>query len=317
MAGETAKSKQIPLTRTEYVWYCCLMRLSEAQPCNLPDALPEIGSCSALERMDLQALRAQVLAKEEASDITRTGPDLRVPLAWQGVDEAIGGGLALGAVHEWLGLDEPEATSWLPPITLLHHVLKRVLMPRDASTEGQRGLPTGLLVWIGERCRPYPPATARWLGAAAASRCVFVRAASVDERVWAMDLALRSEAVTAVIADAHGVRMPESRRLQLAAAGTRESGTRPIALLVRPAQEQSELSAARTRWLVSPRVSESVSWTLELLRCKGVRPIGEEARRWAVQMNHEAGDVRVVAAARDSVAPAARTHAQLLARRIG
>jgi hypothetical protein len=293
------------------------MRLSEAQPGSLPDASPAIDSCNALERMDLQALRAQVLAKEEASDITRAGPDLRVPLGLQGVDEAIGGGLAIGAVHEWLGLSEPEATSWLPPITLLHHVLKRVLMPRDASGENSRGLPTGLLVWIGERCRPYPPATARWLGAAAASRCVFVRAGSVDERVWAMDLALRSEAVAAVIADAHGVRMPESRRLQLAAAGTRESGTRPIALLVRPAQEQSELSAARTRWLVSPRVSESVSWTLELLRCKGVRPIGEEARQWAVQMNHETGDVRVVAAARDSGTEAARAAERALVRRIG
>lgn len=86
-----------------------------------------------------------------------------------------------------------------------------------------------------------------------------------------MDLALRSPAVAAVIADASGLDMASSRRLQLAAEAGLERGGGGLALLVRPPDEARELSAAATRWRVAcvPATGRSARWSLELLRRKG------------------------------------------------
>jgi hypothetical protein len=100
-----------------------------------------------------------------------------------------------------------------------------------------------------------------------------------------------------VVADASGLKMSDTRRLQLAAA---ESGG--IAFLARPPWERRELSAAATRWLVAPQpgVESTVlcpdpHWRLELLRCKGLRPVPEDARSWIVRLDHATGDVHLVA----------------------
>lgn len=68
------------------------------------------------------------------------------------------------------------------------------------------------------------------------------------ERLWAVDVCLRSPAVAAVIVDASGFDMAATRRLQLAA----ESRQGALGLLVRPPHELSRLSAASTRWRVIP-----------------------------------------------------------------
>ncbi|MEM1166906.1 MAG: hypothetical protein AAGI30_11525 [Planctomycetota bacterium] len=109
------------------------------------------------------------------------------------------------------------------------------------------------------------------------------------ERVWAMDVALRSAGTCVVIGDATGVTMAESRRLQLAAA----AGRTPC-WVVRPPWERRMLSAARTRWLVTPatamdEAAHAQAWTVELLRCKGVQPTLEGARRWRVHRDHATG----------------------------
>jgi hypothetical protein len=122
---------------------------------------------------------------------------------------------------------------------------------------------------------------------------VFVDAGSAGERAWVMEQAARCVGVGVVVGDGSGLRMCETRRLQLAARGA------PV-LLARPPWEIGELSAARTRWRVEPCVVEwsgdgcRQGWAVELLRCKGVRP--EEmggARRWVVRRDHGTG--RVVA----------------------
>jgi hypothetical protein len=98
---------------------------------------------------------------------------------------------------------------------------------------------------------------------------IFVDPSCEADRAWAIDLALRSAAVSAVVADGTGLRMAETRRFQLAA----ESG-RALAIIVRPPRELDMLSAATTRWLVraAPTGSAHPRWTVQLLRCKGVQP---------------------------------------------
>lgn len=196
-----------------------------------------------------------------------------------------------GVVHEWLGLATSNRSMWVPPVRILAHYARHAVR---AST--------GAALWIGASCWPYP----RALIGSAANGALFQRSLFVDipdraQRVWAIDLALRSAAVSCVVADGSGLTMSESRRLQLAAAA---GGA--LVMLARPPWEARELSAAHTRWLVSthPSADASPRWTLELLRRKGTRPT--EDARWSVQYDHETGDVRVFPISVDRPVEAAR-----------
>lgn len=149
---------------------------------------------------------------------------------------------------------------WTPPLTLLAAV----------ACEAMRTGAAARLVWIGRRVFPYPVFLARqhpsWLAAS-----LFVDVRERDARVWAIDVALRSGVATCVVADGQGITLAESRRLQVAA----KCG-RGVALLARPWHEAAELSAAATRWMVTPKASHAsdesktrVAWTLTLVRSKG------------------------------------------------
>ena len=120
---------------------------------------------------------------------------------------------------------------------------------------------------------------------------LFIAPIGHDERVWAADLALRCPFVAAVVMDGSRLTMAESRRLQLAAATGGGLG-----LIARPSWEQSELSAAHTRWLVRSLPSDLLEarWTVDLVRCKGVQPTAmENSRRVVVRRDHETGVVGV------------------------
>ncbi len=133
---------------------------------------------------------------------------------------------------------------------------------------------------------------------------IFVDPGNDVERVWAIDLALRSPAVATVVADGSGLKMAQSRRLQVAAmSGGGRDGGGALALLARPPRELRQHSVAATRWLVRDQptidecdeIDEQPRWAVELLRCKGVQPVSEGARRWTVQRDHETGAVRLAA----------------------
>ncbi len=213
--------------------------------------------------------------------------------------------LTQGALHEWFGCAGGSGTRglWHPPLGVL------IGATRDA-VRGAAGGPNSLVVWVGRACWPYPHALAVRDGGKdeggktcdkddLRGRSLFVDARRPEERVWAIDLALRCRAVAVVVADGSGLGMAESRRLQLAAAGGAGgaggggggSGS-AMAFLARPPWEERELSAARTRWRVSPRRTEGngQAWTVELLRCKGLQP-EEDARRWVVRRDHATGAI--------------------------
>lgn len=197
--------------------------------------------------------------------------------------------LACAGTHEWFGaaLAAGGHADWQPPLCVLVHLGHRIVSQRQ-----------GLLVLVGRRVWAHPQAIGT---GAALSRVVCVDAGDVRQRVWAMELSLRSRAVAGVIGDGSGVRMPDSRRLQIASL---DAGV--PALLARPPDELTQLSAAMTRWQVRPRRSDVFAgpvWEVELLRCKGLRPMSEEARRFAVRLDHATGSVSVVREAVDRCVP--------------
>ncbi len=188
--------------------------------------------------------------------------------------------LERAAVHEWIAS--------CPPAALLAGIARWALADR-----------AGPLVWIGRDCWPSPA----WLNPDLLRRSVFIDPACDADRAWAIDQSLRCSAVACVVADGRRIGMGVSRRLQLAAGAGGALG-----LLTRPPDEESAPSAARTRWRVTPtptptphpdaRFHPVPRWTVELLRCKGLRP-DTDARRWIVQLAHDTRHVSLVPDAAD------------------
>lgn len=196
--------------------------------------------------------------------------------------------LIVGSIHEWfvppeLGDCRPSRHSFTAarPITV---ALLNALHSLDRSRPGR-------WVFVGLRVIPYALAFAEGTPMARAlDRAVFVDPANGRDRSFAVDAALRCPGVAVVIADGRGVDMALSRRFQLSAAAGNTLG-----VLLRPGCEIRELSAAATRWVVSPTPSpdDEPRWTVNLLRCKGMQPT-TDVRRWTVRLDHATGDVRVV-----------------------
>jgi protein ImuA len=141
-----------------------------------------------------------------------------------------------------------------------------------SSNSAANSPPTGPVLVIDSDGTFYPPAAIA-LGIPA-ERIVWVRPSRHAELVWAIDQALRCDAVAAVWASV-GERLDDrdARRLQLAA----EIGHTP-GLLVRPAGVRGKPSFADVRFHVAPKhatpkhvVSTAVSraWHVTLDRCRG------------------------------------------------
>lgn len=239
----------------------------------------ESGRCHASESVPLRALRLGMVELDSAL------PD---------------GGLRRGAVHEWIGVTDCHGQigtptrcrprsgrdpDWSPPLALLAHLARQAAA--GDSTDGYARAP-GRLVWIGERVWPYPHVMGRDRSLLAES--LWVRTGSDGSRLWATELALRSGAAAAVIADGSRFDRAATQRLQLAAEA--KGG---VCLLVRPPHERSMLSAAATRWWVRTATSSGTGprWTVELLRCKGVQPAPGAVRPWMVGYEWQSGDLRV------------------------
>jgi protein ImuA len=197
------------------------------------------------------------------------------------IPTAAGDGLRVRALHEWFaGGSESHDPDWSPPLLPLIDLVRRGFVAGLVSR----------IVWIGGRVFPYPLTLARHEGMLPAS--VFVDPPSAAARLWAIDLALRCGAPTAVVADGQGFTLPHTRRLQLAA-----SAGRGIALLARPSSESHTLSAATTRWRVEscPSHNSRVGWTLTLLRNKDHPSFTDDARASNMEWKDGEGLVAVPA----------------------
>lgn len=143
----------------------------------------------------------------------------------------------------------------------------------------------------------YPPAAAAM--GIDLKRLVIVRPRTLAERLWAIDQALRSPAIVAVIAEIEQMDDRAARRLQLAA--ERGGG---LGLLVRRAAARQHPSWAEVQWLVRPLAQASAhrQLNLELVRARG----GRSGASLRVQIHAQHGRIEAAPAA----AALARTLAQ-------
>lgn len=214
----------------------------------------------------IAALRAEIARLEGfGRDDARRCSSLSCGLA--PVDDVLpGGGLVLGAVHEFAGTGLDTEFGAAPALFA-------------GSLAGRM---SGPVCWIVADQAPYSPGLAG-VGLAA-ERVIFVRAGA--EVLPCLEDCLRCRGLTAVIAEVTGaLDLTASRRLQLAA---ETSGV--TALLIRRSRRFDDPaldapSASLTRWRISPEPSPSVMperpevpgvgrarWRLELRRARGRQP---------------------------------------------
>jgi len=178
-------------------------------------------------------------------------------------------GLPAAAVHEFF-LAEVGGVRYLPQAFIISGIA-RALTARKIT------------VWIGRDNWPTPYALPDDLRAHA----YFLNPQSEKQYLWALDAALRSPAVRAVIT--HHERLPFtlSQRFALTA---RSSGV--IGIFTRPARLLGTPSAAPFRWQVSPvvHVPESRSWQVTLLKAKQSLP---QNNTWIVNYEDETFSLRI------------------------
>ena len=210
----------------------------------------------------LAKVRAQV-ARLEAGARPDAG---RLPFGAVEVDEALGGGLALGRWHEvgGTGLEVETAAAPAAFTALMAAPLVRV----------------GWAVWVLRRDDLWAPGLAG-LGFPP-ERLIQVCARDEAEALMVMEDALATQGVGAVIGEADAVDLTAGRRLQLACEARGATGflirRRPFG--GRGAREAAG-SAAATRWRVTAAPSEPASgefglgpprYHAVLERCRGGRP---------------------------------------------
>jgi protein ImuA len=244
------------------------MSFSHVTRHDFPEEVPRPGRLAAL--------------RERIRHIEQPASHGVLPFGVAAIDRALpGGGLALGAVHEILGIggDEEDGAAACGFIAGLLARLRR-----------------GPVLWCLKRPDLYGPGLlAHGLDPA---RLVIATAPRDEDILWAIEEGLRAPGLAAVVGEIGRLPLVAGRRLQLAA---ERSGI--TAFLLRrwrnsedASRERERPSAAVTRWRIAalpardiddPRLRQLIGqprWRVELLRCRGGVPA-----QWVV----ESGDMEV------------------------
>lgn len=210
-------------------------------------------------------------------------PHAALPLGVPAIDAHLGGGLALGALHEAMG-SGPDVAHGAAAALFAAGVLARA---------------SGPVLWVCARADLFAPGLA---GAGlSADRVVHVQAGRAV--LAAMEEGLRL-GCPGVVGEVEGrLGLTASRRLHLAAEA---SGALAFVLRRARASDDPALlapSAATTRWRIAnlpsgPPIPEAPEvpglgpprWRLELLRARGAEP-----SVWSVEAGNAPGDLRLVA----------------------
>ena len=219
--------------------------MSVAMPDPRSDPLPK---AALLAELRTRIHRLEGVGGEDGGTLPFGVPELDAALP--------DGGLPLGCLHEVAAEDRGAGTAFAA--ALLAHLV------------AGRGAP---VLWI-VRGRDLHAAGLAAYGLTP-DRLIAVRAVRDTDALWAMEEALRSKRLSAVLGEIGRLDLTASRRLQLAAEAGGATG-----VLLHLGAERAAASVAVTRWRVAPAPSATVDepgvgesrWRLDLLRCRGGRP---------------------------------------------
>jgi len=237
--------------------------------------------------VSVEALKSRILALEGAWQGLGRHEEGRpaAPLGLEPLDRALPwGGLPTACLHEVsAGAAADGAVAGFAAY----------LLARLSAAAGRR---QSAVLWCAAGDGLYGPGLAAY--GLDTHRLILVRGRRQADLLWALEEALRSGALAAVLGEVEEADLTATRRLQLAA----EAG-RTTALLLRPPGGKPAPSAAVTAWRIAAAPSGAAPWgaglgrerwRLELVRCRGGLP-----RQWLVEWNDEANRLAVAAEFRD------------------
>lgn len=177
------------------------------------------------------------------------------------------GGLPLGCVHEVVSGERGAATGFCA-----------VLSARVLETRGV-GVGSGALLWLQRGDDLYLPGLARY-GIAPGGVITVAGLTKPADMLWALEEALKCNALAAVVAEVDRVGFTASRRLQLAAESAGITGFLISNNSDGATSATGATSAAVTRWRLASAPSQADGlpgvgapcWQVELLRARGGRP---------------------------------------------
>ncbi len=243
-------------------------------PLTPPASLPQLRGL--LERFE----RAEHHAERPAISTGSVAVDRLLP----------GRGLRGGMLVEWLADGPGSGASLLPVVAV-----------RQLQQTG------GAIVVVDRQGHFYPPAASAW--GIDLAQTIVIRPTTEADELWAIDQAMRTADVAAVLAWPAKLDSFTFRRLQLAA---ESSGA--VGLLVRPGRAQHEPTWAAARLLVSPLPSDideedelPTCWRLGVTLLKGRGSI--TGKKVVLEVDHSTGDIHE--SATTSRAPAGRLATEL------
>lgn len=132
----------------------------------------------------------------------------------------------------------------------------------------------GACVWISDKRTIFPPALK--IFGIEPERIIFVDLARHKDVLWAVEEALKCEALSAVVGELSELSFTESRRLQLAVEHSKVTG---FIHRINPRSENT--TACVTRWKIKPLVSEAIDslpgvgyprWNVHLQKVRNGKP---------------------------------------------
>jgi protein ImuA len=254
------------------------------RPAGEAPAFPKGGTSLRLARLGRpKALPAHLTALLKGRV---RSPGAVLPFDNPRVDDCLGGGLALGQLHEIgaAGLDTETAAL---PAGFIAALLARIMPARP-------------VFWIAPESDLHPPGLLPY--GLDPNRLVLVRSAKDVETLAAMEMTLREGAAAAVVGEVGQFDRTASRRLQLACLDRGSTGFVLRRWLHGHKTADRETSVAVTRWHLTPMPSAKDDrapglprWHVALTHARGGRP-GE----WIMEALDDATHpLRVVAALAD------------------
>jgi protein ImuA len=190
------------------------------------------------------------------------------PIGWGPVDDAFPNReFPLGAVHEFLctGPESAAASSGFMGSLIAALMRKR-----------------GVALWIGSSATLFPPGLKNF--GIEPDRIIFIDLKKEKDIIYAMEEALKCDALTAVVGEVREISFTASRRLQLAVEQSRVTG-----FLFRNNPQNLNTTACVSRWKITPLPSVAEDgmpglgfprWQVELLKIRNGRP-GTWQIEWA------------------------------------
>lgn len=186
-------------------------------------------------------------------------------------------GSGLGKVS--LGLLDEAFPNRTFPTGAVHELVSPALEDVAATSGFMIGLmasllrPKGVAVWISTKRTIFPPALKAF--GIKPERVLFVELPHERDALWAMEEALKSPALTAVVGELRDISFTASRRLQLAVEQSQVTG------FVINRGKKLNTTACVSRWKITSLPSERIDelpglgfphWRVELLRIRNGRP---------------------------------------------